>query len=642
LKKVNLTKVRELSAIGCILAAVVLAGASVAAPPAEAESEPRVTVALLPNGYQEERLAELPGLALGLLSPAIGRVDASQTYLDITQGNRVSDSLYDRELPPVLPSSSRGIEPGLWRLVERRAAQAPAEVVPGLLASSLIAAGVPVTAAPGEGGAAVIAADREGRIPFRDPAGCPPRGCPGLSVDSVQPYELPGLVRRLRDGDLLIAIEAPPPEERLLTLGVAGEGFEGLLTSDSTRITGLVTSTDLAPTILERLGVPVPDEMNGEPIRAEGELDIDELSDLDGRMELTSKRRGPVVGQNLLVWLALVALASLIWRRPGARVALPLLALAGAYLPLLTLVTAALEPSLLAERLIVGAGAPLLAAVTLALVPGWAALAVPCLATVAAYAIDLLAGTALIPLSIPGPNPAAGSRFYGIGNEIEAIVAALLPLGVGAALASAGATRDGGRTAALAFLAAGLIAAAIFAAGRFGADVGAAIVIPAAMAVGAAVALRSRRGTALVLLAPLAGLAALALVDVVAGGGAHLTRSVLEAGGLEEAGDVIERRVRLAGQSFERGDNVPYIGIAVALGGLFAWRRRQVLGWFTERSALAGFAGAGAAAVIGTVSNDSGAILLILIGAYLAAAAGFAWALQGPRSRPRVTGHQAG
>jgi hypothetical protein len=136
--------------------------------------------------------------------------------------------------------------------------------------------------------------------------------------------------------------------------------------------------------------------------------------------------------------------------------------------------------------------------------------------------------------------------------------------------------------------------------------------------------------------------AALALVDLVAGGGAHLTRSVLEAGGLEEAGDVIERRVRLAGQSFERGDNVPYLALAAAAAGLFAWRRRQVLGWFSERSALAGFAGAGAAAVIGTVSNDSGAILLILIGAYLAAAAGFAWALDGTQSRPRVTGQRSG
>jgi hypothetical protein len=158
--------------------------------------------------------------------------------------------------------------------------------------------------------------------------------------------------------------------------------------------------------------------------------------------------------------------------------------------------------------------------------------------------------------------------------------------------------------------------------------VGAAIVLPAAMAVAAAIALGSRRGTLLVLLAPLAGLAALALVDVVAGGGAHLTRSVLEAGGLEEAGDVLERRLRLAGKSFERGDNVPYLGIAAVLLGLFLWRRRIVLGWFRERAALAGFAGAGAAAVVGTVSNDSGAILLILIGAYLGVAAGFAWALR--------------
>ena len=35
----------------------------------------------------------------GLLSAGLGSVPAEQTYLDITQGNRVFDSLYDSELP---------------------------------------------------------------------------------------------------------------------------------------------------------------------------------------------------------------------------------------------------------------------------------------------------------------------------------------------------------------------------------------------------------------------------------------------------------------------------------------------------------------------------------------------------------------
>jgi hypothetical protein len=46
-------------------------------------------------------------------------------------------------------------------------------------------------------------------------------------VLSAETGELPGLADRLRPGtgDLLIAIERPPPERDLLAVGVAGEGF---------------------------------------------------------------------------------------------------------------------------------------------------------------------------------------------------------------------------------------------------------------------------------------------------------------------------------------------------------------------------------------------------------------------------------
>ena len=43
------------------------------------------------------------------------------------------------------------------------------------------------------------------------------------------------------------------------------------LRSDSTRTEGVVISTDVAPTVLERLGVDVPDDMSGEPIEARGD-----------------------------------------------------------------------------------------------------------------------------------------------------------------------------------------------------------------------------------------------------------------------------------------------------------------------------------------------------------------------------------
>jgi len=120
---------------------------------------------------------------------------------------------------------------------------------------------------------------------------------------------------------------------------------------------------------------------------------------------------------------------------------------------------------------------------------------------------------------------------------------------------------------------------------------------------------------------------ALMAADLVLGGGAHLTRSVLDAGGLEEAGNVFERRIRLAATSFTRGGNVPFMVLAAVAIAVGIRHRHRIRSWFVERAAFAGFVGALAAAAIGTVSNDSGVTLLILGTAYAAAGAGFAWTL---------------
>src|SRR4029077_1542432 len=66
-----------------------------------------------------------------------GSVPAEQTYLDVTQGNRVFDSLYEGKLP-----SSESCASDFWRAVDERADSAPAEIVPGLLTSTLESAGV--------------------------------------------------------------------------------------------------------------------------------------------------------------------------------------------------------------------------------------------------------------------------------------------------------------------------------------------------------------------------------------------------------------------------------------------------------------------------------------------------------------------
>src|SRR5262249_44495669 len=158
----------------------------------------------------------------------LGDVPAEQTYLDITQGNRVFDSLYDTELPPP------GRDCSNWQAVVERAESAPADIVPGLLASTLRAAGVGVLRRGG--GPCIFSAPEPRRAagnPSKKSSGGPPRHpAPILEVQSAEVGELPALVRNLHGNDLLIAFaQPPPPSDRQLAIGIAGHGFDGNLTS---------------------------------------------------------------------------------------------------------------------------------------------------------------------------------------------------------------------------------------------------------------------------------------------------------------------------------------------------------------------------------------------------------------------------
>ncbi len=557
-----------------------------AAAPAAAKEAPQVTLAWLPSATTVAQLADA-GLSPGVMSAGLGKVPAEQTYLDLGQGNRVFSSLYDEPLP------MREGNPDWWREVVERAESAPAEIVPGLLTEMLREAGL--------GGALEERSATVARL--------------GASVRDKE--------------DLLIAIARPTGKsDALLAVGIAGAGFDGNLTSDSTRMDGYVLSTDVAPTVLDWIGVEVPSEMSGQPIRSDGSVDVAAIESLDERMGVISHRRGPVIGFSLLAWLLGLVLVAAASRGALARPAVRVVGLAVVYMPLAMLGGAALEPAEAAEVLLVMLGAPLLAALTLALLRGYRALAVAAGATVGAYALDLVLGSPLTSLSLLGPNPGLGVRFYGIGNELEALLAVLVVAGTGTALAGFLPALGRGRAAA-AFVAVGLLAAFVFAAGRFGADVGAAIVFPIG-AVVAAVAIagrRRRRGLLAVAAAPFAMLALLALVDLLTGANAHLTRSVLDAGGLGDLSDVAQRRLQLSANSFGRPVLLVFLPVVVALAAAAIIKRDRLRAWVREVPAVqAGLLGALAATVIGTLANDSGALLLEVGTAYLLVFTGFAWA----------------
>jgi hypothetical protein len=583
-----------------------------AAPAAGAQDLQEAHLLLLPPQTTVGQLAAA-GFSPGVMSEGLGTVPPNQTYLDIGQGNRVFDSLYDGDLPPL------GKHCLAWEeAVEKRAESAPAEIEPFLLIREV---GRHATAVFWSGRSACAFGGFQGG-----------KGASSLRILTIEEASLrkAELVRRQTGPhDLAIAITRPTGRsDEPLAIGIAGRGFDGNLTSDSTRTNGYVLSTDVAPTILQRFGIPVPGAMSGQPIRAEGAVDPAAVESLVARMDVISSRRGPVIGLSVVIWLVALLLTAILSRGRLARPAVRVVGLAIVYLPLVLLLGAALEPGETAEQLLVLLLSPLLASLTLLTQCGYRALAVASALTVGAYAIDAIAGSPLTSLSLLGPNPGLGVRFYGIGNELEALLAVLVVAGTGAGLVGF-ARNASARACASVFVAIGLLAAFVFAAGRFGADVGAAIVFPVGAVVAAVViAGRGRRTAVLaVVAAPIAVLALLALIDLVSGANAHLTRSVLDAGGLGDLGDVAQRRLQLSAHSFGRPVLLAFLPVVLAVVVLAYLRRETLRAWLEGRPAMrAGLLGAVAATAIGTLANDSGALLLEIGAAYLLVFTAFAWA----------------
>jgi hypothetical protein len=603
--------------------------------PAGAQDDSRAVIAVLPYGTTVEEIASVDDLAPGLVSAGLGSVPVAQTFLDMGQGNRVNQDLYDGDLPRLYVRDGQ-VPRRLWGRTVARAESAPADVVPGLFASTLERADVPVSAEAAMGLATLIGVDEDGAVPISDDALCD-TGCgPGLSVLRVRLGELRRLVRAIGPDDLLIAFAAGQrAPQQLLPAGIAGDGYRGNLTSASTRTDGVVSSIDLAPTVLEHFGVEVPDEMNGSAITSADTRDAEEVADLQERLD-HRPTRDTVIVIPLAVWLVLTGVATLVWRGRGARSALLLLALSVAWAPFILLPLAALDAGELAAALAVGLGAPALAAVSVRLLQPCVALALACAVTVASYAIDVVAGSPLTAYSVLGPNPGGGVRFFGIGNELEAILTSLTLIGTGAWLESR--RQRGGlerRVAACWFAGIALVAAAAFAPGRFGADVGAAIVLGVGGATAAVIALGLDRRRAVLVVAGggLLGLVALLAADAVLGG-AHLSRAVLGAGDTGDLIDVFDRRLTLMVNTFVHPVYPELLTACLALlAAAVIWRRR-VLGWWGERRpALAGWLGAVAGVLVGTLANDSGSVLLVIGTICLAATAGFFWATSAVRDR---------
>lgn len=642
------TVLKALLALACALMA-----APAAATAASQDAPPTARSALIallpvdleqpPPGVQRPSIAALidghPELALGMLSATQSGYSPQQALLDMTSGTRTSRGTYDPSEPPDMslltipasdPASRGGFPSGLivnWVAAVSRAESAPADVVPGLLAGSIPGGAGYAGIAGQTNQQALVAATRAGdvrsvslgrgddvaaraQVLLRRHRLVVALLPPGYAGDR----QLDQLVAARRPGELLIAMEDPPPFSgpQLLWTGIAGIGpADAGLTSATTHIDGVVAAIDLLPTILRHLGEPVPDEVRGQPIRIAGPRDADALRALDERLSEIGSRRIPALETFLLTWLGVVLLAGILRDRQGVRFGMRIGGLALLWLPAVLLGSAALAPSEQAELFLIAGGSFALALATDRWLPWPRGPAAPAIVALVAYTVDLANHSHLVIRSLLGPSPRSGSRFYGLGNELEIALTILLLVGLAALLRRRGRTRGN----ALAFAAGGIALAAVVGSGRLGADVGGIFTIAGGAAVATLMLLPgglTKRAIALAVLAPLAGLAALAALDLATSGDGHFTRTVLD-GSASDQLNTFERRYALAWSIVTTGF-APLLTLLCALAVAYALVHRErvyaaIAGDAVWRAALGGGL---AASIAGSLFNDSGPMLLFI------------------------------
>jgi hypothetical protein len=466
----------------------------------------------------------------------------------------------------------------------------------------------------------------------------PPARGPWMRLAMARADAFIGWVRgRLTADDTLIVAALTPPLERqharrfLGAVAMIGPGVRpGLLTSASTEREGVVTISDLAPTILRRAGVEPPSTMTGEPFRVVARGNgPDALASLERDLVHASIVRGPLMRGTVIVGsaLAVLALLTVLAGRGRAgpprgiattwRATLDTALLAIASTPLVLFVEPLFGTETLTQTAITVAAVALGASIVLRFAVGSRrAIAGVLTVTAAAILVDVVAGGPLAERSPLSYLIAEGARFHGIGNDAMGVV-------IGAALFAAAAFLDRRITTRRAGLVAGALAgtAVVMAAPQLGAKFGSvpaavpAFALFAFLATGRRLDLRALIGIAIVTVLA-AGL--VVAVDALRESGTHVARAV---GG---GGEVLGRKAGAAGRLLALSY---WMAAILAAGGslaLLAWRRPVLLGrglWGrpSARRALA-CAAVAAAGCIG--ANDAGVTAAAWI-ALLAAASAF-------------------
>jgi hypothetical protein len=343
--------------------------------------------------------------------------------------------------------------------------------------------------------------------------------------------------RSIPEGSGFIVVGLPQGGRQLnnrrFAVAVVGGGFHGVLTSPSTRIPGIVSIADIAPTALG--------EQGGLGWEARRDA-LGELATLDRRIDDHNRWRSRTATWLELALAAVAVVSGLAAVLGAAAFLLANLLLGAVDVPPGVSFAVQLTAALAGHPAVRGRPRPRVVAACLA-------------AVLAAYLVSFEIDDRWVALSPLGPTQNA--RFYGISNLLETFL--LIPSLVGAALLWRRPVLAAG-LAGLAFL--------TIAGSRFGADGGGAIVLAVGFGVLAALlAGAGKRGVVLAAAACVLLVFGLLALDAVLGVSSHVTRA-LEDGPTGLASDLWDR-VTL---SWNRATDNASTGVttAVALAALAA------------------------------------------------------------------------
>jgi len=260
---------------------------------------------------------------------------------------------------------------------------------------------------------------------------------------------------KVEAGEIFVALPPggpPRSNETRYPIAVIGGGYTGLLTSPTTRIRGLVSIVDVAPTALGRARGALGFAPTADPV---GPLRL-----LDGEISANDRLK---LATMIMLACTLVLLAVV---RP--RAALPA-------------VLAALGVNLVAGAMHLASEPLLMAIMFVGSIGGGLAIARLCRADMAMLAAIVAVLGVYFALLVLHPDwvaitplgPTQNSRFWGIGNQMETLL--LAPVVAGAALASR-------RYGAVGFAAFAFLALVLVTDNRLGSDGGGAIVFAVALA----------------------------------------------------------------------------------------------------------------------------------------------------------------